>query len=363
MKILHVYPKADEMVAQHVTMLVEGMQHSVEVQSVSNLADFKSICKSFEPDIVHCHGCWQYSIVNAGNFARKQGARIVLSPHGQLEPWVLEEKPLQEKLHKTALWQKSFVEKAYAVIAFGKMEQQYLQQLKWNPRIEVIHNAVITNSTTREKMCSQTFTVYQKVLDSNVLEQMDDATQQLMAHIIKTGILGDARWLPSTITYHLSPNSQQPDWRRLLIYAEHQNIRNYVDYGINILGLSALSLDTEHLPAYFPEDYQRPQSIKKLIGEYKGDETDYLLRMIRYIEKQPRLLHLIELTRELYRDTVNDDLLLEAFEEKKLTKFASRLMQVLHEQTLLDEGYMPIDPIDDRGTRKIRESITNHLKI
>jgi len=356
MKVLHVYPKADEMVAQHVAQLMEGMQLSAEVQAVSNLVDFKGVCKTFNPDIVHCHGCWQYGIVNAGNFARKQGARIVLSPHGQLEPWVLEEKPLQEKLHKTALWQKPFVEKAYALIAFGKMEQQYLAQLKWNPRIEIIHNAVITNSTTREKMCSQTFAVYQKVLDSNVLEQMDDNTQLLMATIIKAGTLGDRRWtefqMPETV-----------DWRRMLIYATHQNIRNYVDYGINILGLTAPSLDTEQLPAYFPENYQHPQPIKKLIGEYKGDETDYLVRMIRQIEKQPLLLHLIEFTRELYRDTVNDDLLLEAFEQKGLTKFASRLMQVLHEQTLLDEGYMPVDPIDDRGTQKIRESITNHLKI
>jgi hypothetical protein len=356
MKVLHVYPKTDEMVAQHVTQLMEGMQLSAEVQAVSNLVDFKNVCKSFGPDIVHCHGCWQYGVVNAGNFARRQGARIVLSPHGQLEPWVLEEKPLQEKFHKTALWQKPFVQKAYALISFGKMEQQYLAQLKWNPRIEMIHNAVITNSTTRERMCAQTFAVYQKVLDSNVLEQMDDATQQLMATIIKAGILGDKHWtefnLPETI-----------DWRRMLIYAEHQNIRNYVDYGINILGLSAIGLDTENLPAYFPESYQRPQPIKKLIGEYKGDETDYLVRMIRQIEKQPLLLHLIELTRELYRDTVNDDALQEALEEKGLMKFAARLMPVLSELTLLNEGYMPVDPINDRGTRKIRESITNHLKI
>jgi hypothetical protein len=356
MKILHVYPKTDEMMAQHVTQLMEGMRFSAEVQAVSDFTDFKSVCKTFKPDIVHCHGCWQYNIVNAGNFARKQGARIVLSPHGQLEPWVFEEKSIQEKLHKTTLWQRPFVEKAYALIAFGKMEQQYLAHLKWNPRIEVIHNAVITNSTTRELMCSQTFTVYQKVLDSNVLEQMDDATQQLMVTIIKAGTLGDIRWaelkMPQTV-----------DWRRILIYAEHQNIRNYVDYGINLFGLSALSLDTEHLPAYFPAHYQRPQSIKKLIGEYKGDENDYLLRMIRQIEKRPLLLHLIELTRELYRDTVNDDLLQEALEEKGLTKFAARLMQVLHEQTGLDEGYMPIEPLDDRGTQKIRESITNHLKI
>ena len=356
MKILHVYPKSDEMVAQHVAQLMDGMQLSAEVQAVSNLADFKIICKNFNPDIVHCHGCWQYSIVNAGNFARRQGIRIVLSPHGQLEPWVLEEKPLQEKFRKTALWQKPFVEKAYALIAFGKMEHHYLAQLKWNPRIEVISNAVITNSTTREKMCSQTFAVYQKILDSNVLEQMDDDTLHVMSAIIKAGILGDKRWTELNMP-------KAVDWRRILIYAEHQNIRNYVDYGINILGLSALSLDTEQLPAYFPENYHRPQSIKQLIGEYKGDETDYLVRMIRQIEKQPLLLHLIELTRELYRDTINDDLLLEAFEQKGLTKFAGRLMQVLHEQTLLDEGYMPIDPIDDRGTQKIRDIITNHLEI
>lgn len=356
MKILHVYPKTDEMMAQHVNQLMEGMRLSAEVQAVSNLNDFKKVYKAFNPDIVHCHGCWQYNIVNAGNYAYKQGSRIVLSPHGQLEPWVFEEKPIREKFHKTALWQKPFVEKAYALIAFGKMEQQYLAQLKWNPRIEVIHNAVITNSTTRELMCSQTFTVYQKVLDSNVLEQMDDDTQQLMATIIKAGALGDIRWTALKMP-------EMVDWRRLLIYAEHQNIRNYVDYGINILGLSALSLDTEHLPAYFPEHYQRPQSIKKLIDEYKGDENDYLLRMIRQIEKQPLLLHLIELTRELYRDTVNDDLLQEALEQKGLAKFAARLMQVLHEQIHLDEGYMPIAPLDDRGTQKIRESITNHLKI
>ena len=356
MKILHVYPKADEMVAQHVAQLMDGMQLSAEVQAVSNLTNFKNVFRSFNPDIVHCHGCWQYNIVNAGNFARKQGARIVLSPHGQLEPWVIEEKPLQEKFHKTILWQKPFVEKAYALITFGKMEQQYLAQLKWNPRIEVIHNALITNSTTREKMCSQTFAVYQKVLDSNVLEQMDDDTQQLMATIIKAGTLGDRRW-----TELVTPETV--DWRRMLIYAEHQNIRNYVDYGINILGLSALSLDTEHIPAYFPEHYQRPQSIKKLIGDYKGDETDYLVRMIRQIEKQPLLLHLIEFTRELYRDTVNDDTLLEAIEQKGLTKFAARLMQVLQELTRLDEGYMPLDPIDDRGTQKIRDCITKHLKI
>ena len=85
--------------------------------------------------------------------------------------------------------------------------------------------------------------------------------------------------------------------------------------------------------------------------------------MIRQIQKQPLRLHLIELTRELYRDSVDDDQLQQSLEEKGMLKYASRLMQILHEQTLLDEGYMPLSPTDDRGTRQIRDLITNHLTI
>ncbi|MBP5715247.1 MAG: glycosyltransferase [Prevotella sp.] len=358
MKVLHIYPKSDNMIAKHVNILLEGMRHSADVRATDSPSDFKTICRQMKPDIVHCHGCWQYAIVNAANAARKNGARIILSPHGQLEPWILEEKSLQEKLHKTLLWQKRSVECTYAVIAFGNMEQKHLRLLKWNQRIEVIRNCIITNSLTPQEMCTQTFAVYQKVMDSNVLEQMDETTKQLLAVILKAGITGDKRWVQEPVVC-----SQETDWRRLLIYAEHENIRNYVDYGISILGLETPSLDTSKITAYFPDNWQQSVPLKDIIGEYKGDETDYLVRMICQIEKQPLLLHLIELARELRRDTIDDNLLKQALEEKKLLKYASRLMQILQEQTLLEEGYMPLPSADDRGTQQIRKLITNHLTI
>ena len=346
------------MIDKYVSILVEGMRHSADVRATDSPSDFKAICQKMEPDIVHCHGCWQYSIVNAINVAHKNGARIILSPHGQLEPWILEEKSLQEKLHKTLLWQKNSVERAYAIIVFGNMEQRHLMQLKWNPRIEIIRNTLITNSISPQEMCLQTFAIYQKTLDSNVLEQMEETTQRLLACIIKAGITGDRRWVQEPVVC-----SQETDWRRLLIYAEHENIRNYVDYGINILGLDTPSLDTSKIIAYFPNDWQQPLPLKEIIGEYKGDETDYIVRMIRQIEKQPLLLHLIELARELRRDTVDDDQLQQVLEERKLLKYASCLMKILQERTLLEEGYMPLPPSDNRETRHIRKLIMNHLNI
>lgn len=358
MKVLHVYPKSDTLIERHVTLLAEGMRQSAEVKVADNAVAFRKLFREMNPDIVHCHGCWQFFLARATSYAIRHGARVVITLHGQLEPWVIKRQSVQENVSKTVLWQRRAIERAYAIIVHGKLERSNFQQLGWNKRMEEIHNAVITNAIAPSEMCAQTFAIYQKVMDSNTLEQMDDESLHALTQIIKAGIMGDSRWVKD-----LNINKTQVDWRRLLLYAEHENISNYVDYGISILGLSTPTLDVSHIASYFPDSYQRPLPLKEVVGDYQGDETDYLVRMIRQINKQPLLLHLVELTRELYRDNVNDDLLTEKLEDKKLHTYAARLMQVLKELTLLDEGYMPVDPIDDRQTEHIRKALTNHLMI
>ena len=358
MKVLHVYPKSDSLIERHVTLLAEGMRQSAEVKVADSAVTFKRLFREMEPDIVHCHGCWQFFLARAASYAIKHEARVVLTPHGQLEPWVIKHQSVQENISKTLLWQRRTVERAYAVILLGKLEYDNFRMLGWNHRTEEIHNAVITNAITQAEMCTQTFAIYQKVMDSNTLEQMDEESLRALAIIIKVGIMGDRRWVKDN---HI--DDAHIDWRRLFIYAEHEHISNYVDYGISTLGLSTPSIDVSRIAAYFPDHYECPKTLKEVVGDYDGNETDYLVRIIRQINKQPLLLHLIELTRELYRDNVNDELLTEKLEDKNLLTYAARLMQVLSEQTLLDEGYMPLDPKDDRQTEHIRRMLTNHLKI
>ena len=360
MKVLHIYPKSDDLIRQHVMLLAGGMQQSADIRTADSGTNIRQQIIEQEPDILHCHGCWSQKMALAIRAARRHGARVVITPHGQLEPWVVSQQNIQEKVVKSLLWQKDVISNAYAIITLGKLERSNFLKLEWNKRVEEIHTDVTTNTITQAEMCSMTFAVYQKVMDSNTLEQMDDLSLKALSTIIKAGIMGDRRWCKSLDS---TSYPQDIDWRRLLIYAEHENIRNYIDYGIRVLGIPAPSIDTTRIEAYFPDSYSRPKPIKEIIGDYEGDETAYLLKMIRQLNKQPLLLHLIELTRELYRDTVNDDLLFSALEEKNLTKFAESLMQVLSEQTGLDEGYMPLSPIDNRLTKHIRKLLTNHLKI
>ena len=352
MKVLFVYPKSNPLISRHVSMLTDGLRQSATIDTVDSAGAIRKALKEQVPDIIHCHGWTSVSAARAILSGINKGARLVLTLHGQMEPWATD----KNKKVPAIYWQKKLITRAYSVILLGRLELTNFQKLGWNRRTEEIHNAVTTNTISQQEMCTATFAVYQKVMDSNTLELMDEPTVRMLRAIIKIGIMGDRRWtvvLPS----------EEVNWRHLLLYAEHENIRNYVDYGISILGLSVPAIDTSRIAAYFPDHYETPRPIREKVGEYNGKETDYLMRIIHQVRQQPLLLHLIELTRELYRDTVDDEQLAERLEEKKLTAFMRSLMQVLDEQTALDEGYMPLSPADNRLTRQIRQQLDNHLNI
>jgi hypothetical protein len=309
-----------------------------------------------KPDIVHVHGCWKYGVVKKAMKAYKEGARLVFTPHGGLEPWIVDERRMTEKLSKTLLWQKRLTECAYVVIAHGPIESANLQTLNWNPRIETIRNAVVTNSITPEAMERQTQDVYRKVMDSNTLELMDDDSLQLMAMMLKAGITGDQRWVTLAV-----PDAQtlihqgmtNETWRKLLIYAKHENVKSLIDRGATILGMQKPDIDTDSIQSYLPTGYQLPKTKATHIVDILGEMNRSL----------PTLYHLTMLDKALRRDHVEDDQLMHTIEEKGLTKYFCRILQLLQEQTLIDDGFLPAIPLDDRQTQTLRNLLYNHLKI
>ena len=357
MNVLLICQRDSKLIAQHVELLAEGLRQSANVKIADNNKSYYQQARDMDADIIHVHGICTMQQTKAMRCATKMGIRYVITLHGQLEPWAVEFQRANQRIG-ILLAQKDYIEKAYAVITFGKLETTSFQKLGWNPRIEEIHNAVYTNTTTPAEMAAKTFALYQKVQDSNTREKMDSYTLDALRVIVKASIMGDKRWVENE---PIDP--RLINWRHLLLYAEHENIANYTDYGIRVLGLSTPLIDTQKIASYYPKNYTRPKPVKELVGDYQGDETDFLMRIIRQLIKSPTLLGCIELTRELYRDNVNDDLLAEKLEDAGLTKSAARLIQVLNEELLLDEGFMPIDPLDDKQTDKLRNNLKNHLKI
>lgn len=370
MRILHYYSSDDAMIAQHVAALQQGMGTEAENHAATTADDARTLLQGSRYDIIHLHGCWRYSSYSITRLAMKKGARLVVTPHGQLEPWVQNDGYWKEKLPKKLLYQRNQLRQAYAVIIQGKMEEECMKRLAWNSRCIIIRNAIVTQSITVKEMARQTLALYRKVADSNTLALMTQETRTVLRLLMKTGITGDVRWLSEQDSAYV----RQPEvrgniqWRELLCYAHQESITNTILRGISILRLDAPDIDVEAIPYFLPDGYQQTQSISETIGNQFASENDRLIATFKLIKKliangQFSMRHLVELDRELRQYGCDEELLEEQLTERQLLPTARRVMQLMADTTGLTEGFMPVAPQNDRTTKKLYKQIENHLKI
>lgn len=364
MKILHYIAKDDQMITNYVTMLVDSMGLEAENTITDEEIVAKGKLQAFHYDILHIHGCWHYSAHRLYKLAVKRGTRMVLSPYGQLEPWIVDEDYWKEKFPKKMLFQRDMVENAYAVIIQGKMEEECIRNLGWNNRLEIIRNPVITHSTTPSEMAYKTYCVYRKVLDSNTIDLMKEQTRYLLRCFIKAGITGDRQWVTDEL-YELADPEQ---WRYILIYAHHENISNLVLRGAHLLEYRTPDIDLYKISSFLPKEYTTAKTIQDAIGLQYASENDRLMATFKQVRKliqhhQLTISHLCEIDKELREHDAEEDHLVETLKETGLYKTACRTMQLLTNWTGFDEGFMPVPPLNDRITRQVNQKIYNHLKI
>lgn len=367
MRILHFYPAEDLLIGQHVAMLQEGMGLEAENHQATNVDDARTLIQGSHYDILHLHGCWRNASRNIVSLAIRKGCRLVVTPHGQLEPWVQEENYWREKLPKRVLYQQTIIRQAYAIIIQGNMEQECMERLVWNKRLVTIRNCVITSSISKTDMARQTFALYQKVMDTNTFELLSPEMCQHLRTIIMAGITGDIHWLPESAVSAL-PSAQSIPWRELLLYAHHEQITNTLLRGLRILNIEFPDIDVEHIDHFWPEGYQEVPLIGTTIGNQFASENERLLASFRVVRKlvsngQLSIKHLIELDRELRQHDCEEEELGDTLKERQLWKLARRTMQLMHDMTGLSEGFMPVEPLNDYKTRTLRKQIDNHLKL
>lgn len=362
MRILHFYPKTDASISQYFDLLTSNMGLEVENHKASNSEEVRQLLRTIEFDILHVHGCWdnaQFLIVRK---VLQQGARLVVTPYGQLQPWVQHQDFWREKLPKRIVYQRSVIEQAYAVVVQGHMELECLQLLGWNKRCVIIRNPLITSTITPREMARQTFDLYQRVIDSNPLLRMNDNTLKFTKRLITVGITGDERW---------TMNDEAPmlgDWRQILCYAHQEQITPVIQRAVRTLKLIEPDIDAAQIPYFLPDNYVETKSIQQTIGNQFVSENDRLIATFKLVKKlisnrQLSIKHLVELDIELREHPCDEALLAEQLQEHGLIKLAARCMQLMYDYTGLTEGFMPVLPLNDRITKKWYYQIENHLTI
>lgn len=325
-KVLHIYSKENTSAASYVSRLTEAMKGMVVSACCDDKADFAALCAEVGPDIVHVHG----------NVGIRTETRKVLSTDG------------------AALTDSDY----YALIARSRIEANRLKA----PRTEIIRNPLITKTTTFEATARSMMAVYQRVMDSNPLPLLSQPVRQLLGMLLKAGILGDSRWAIRTPNDSSIPTAGNDtidssfmtaaDFRLLYIYSELEGVLPIVERGIGVLRLQAPQRETAE--SYLPADYSKPASMA-------GRTIPEMLHDLQ--QNGPSLCRLADIFAALYDPHLREDELNVQLQQSELKPLFMSVLQILKDVVMLDEGFMPCPPVDNRLTQQQLNLLTNHLRL
>lgn len=104
--------------------------------------EWNEVLDAVRPQVVHVNCCWLPGSALAQRWAQQRGFKVVLSPHGMLEPWIVKRRYLTRKLPAILLFQKAAVQRADLIHATAESEKENLLRLGWNRRIGIVPNGV-----------------------------------------------------------------------------------------------------------------------------------------------------------------------------------------------------------------------------
>ena len=91
-----------------------------------------------KPDLVHVNCCWMPACALVQKMAQKRNIKVVLTPHGMLEPWIIKRHYWTRKVPALLLFQKAAVKKADCLQATAESEKQNLLKLGYNSNLTIV---------------------------------------------------------------------------------------------------------------------------------------------------------------------------------------------------------------------------------
>ena len=167
MKIIHYIPSIDRTAggtSTYMQVLAKGLGELAEVHVITHASEnplemenctvhyvpeynplkrqwkklVAGVMEEIHPDIVHVNCCWMPACAAVQRIAKKKGYRVVLTPHGMLEPWIVKRHYLTRKLPALLLYQRTAIRKADCLQATAESEYDNLLHLGYNDKITVV---------------------------------------------------------------------------------------------------------------------------------------------------------------------------------------------------------------------------------
>lgn len=176
-----------------------------KVYFIPGIRDFMEIKRQWrilltqlQPDVVHVNCCWMPACAFIQKWAQALGYKVVLTPHGMLEPWIMKRHHWTRKLPALWLYQRVAVMKADVLHATAESEKENLLKLGYNDRIKIIANGIdvedieMKSSWKRNKEILFLSRVHVKKGINFLLEAVAQLKEQMEGYVIRIAGEGDA---------------------------------------------------------------------------------------------------------------------------------------------------------------------------
>lgn len=112
--------------------------------------EFRQILESEKPDLVHINGIWKPQNYLFQKVAKSLGIKVVISPHGMLEPYILQRNSYKKKL-ALFLYQKKAIVGADFLLTTANSESENIKKLGFTGPSGVIPNGLDFQGIRKKK--------------------------------------------------------------------------------------------------------------------------------------------------------------------------------------------------------------------
>lgn len=176
---------------------IEGALWKLKLAKKQWISLLNEIC----PDVIHINCCWIPLCAYTQQWSQQLGYKVVLTPHGMLEPWIIKRHYWTRKLPALLFYQKAAIKKADIIHATAEKEKENLLKLGYNPNIEIIPNGIdvdnirMKNSWKRKKNILFLSRVHVKKGINFLIEAAAQLKEDLDGYMVKIVGLGEEGYI------------------------------------------------------------------------------------------------------------------------------------------------------------------------
>lgn len=331
---------------------------------------------SLMPDIVHIHGSYSYLASRVSRWTVRRNFPVVFSPDGGMSPSFID-KEYGQRTWRLLTYQKAMSREATCVVTTDAEEAGYLRSERLNDRIETITDPTQGEYVDMDGLVAQMQHIYQKVLASDKTRSLHQEEREAVSALLHLSMAGEDERQPLCSKDILNLRKITPlQWHDIYLFASEQGISSHVAAGVSKAQLSGAANHTKDIdafPLHTAKDKERLESehiLQKGLGALRATralrKADPTVRKVCVMLLNLRQMlrshtvtfrHLCDLYATYRHEELNEELLAQALHSIGLYAFACRISQVLAESAYLDEGFMPVPALDDRGTSHIRSQL------